>query len=317
MEEFELIEYIRQKFPRSKSAKGLLLPIGDDCSVIRPPANFLQVTTADSLVEGNHFSIKYFAPKDIGRKAIRVNISDMASMGACAPYYAWLTFAIPQNMKDKTMKGIIEGIKADCGKYKVTLAGGNITSATQFSIHVTLTGWVKRQKFLTRSGAKAGDCVFVTGSIGASTLAYKQFKEGRKPEPFLLKRWALPQPKPEIGVFLAEKKIANSCIDISDGIFQDIRHITRSSEVGAVLEWAKIPINPTLKKRNVTPEMIGFGEDYELLFTVPPKRVKLLAPVMKDITQIGRIVESGSDVEVIDKKGNRMDVSNIGFHHFT
>ncbi|GMT41757.1 MAG: thiamine-monophosphate kinase [bacterium] len=314
MKEFELIEYIAQKFSRQKNAGGLILPIGDDCSAVRPPKGFLQVTTADSLVEGNHFSLEYFSKKDIGRKAVRVNISDLASMGAIGPYYAWLTFAIPGDMKEAAVKRIIDGIRQDCLKYPVVLAGGNITSAREFSIHVTMSGWVKKTNLLTRSGAKPGDVIFVTGNIGGPTMAYKQFKQGKKPEDFLLKCWALPHPKPEIGIFLADKKIATSCIDISDGIFQDLQHVTLKSGVGAVIQWDRIPVLPKLKKRNPTPDMIGFGEDYELLFTVPPSRLKLLAPIAGDITEIGRIVKKG--FSVMDDLGKRIDAANVGYHHF-
>lgn len=310
MKEFELIEYISKKFGKSN---GVTLGIGDDCSIIKPPVGKSQVTTVDSLIEGNHISLKYFSPAEIGRKALRVNLSDIASMGAVGPYYAWIVFTLPQNFSDKVIKGILGGIKSDCKKYGVTVAGGNITSAKNFSIHVTLTGWIKPGKSLTRNGAKVGDTIFVTGTIGASTLAYRQFKSGRKPNDFLLKRWANPEPKIETGKFLSAKGIASACIDISDGIFQDLGHITKLSGVGAHLDWDSLPISPGLRKMNPTPKMIGYGEDYELLFTVPKKRLKWLEPIRKKITAIGHIVKNGFCVSRRD--GETVDVNDVGYSH--
>jgi thiamine-monophosphate kinase len=291
MNEFKLIEYIRRKFGSQGASKNIVLGIGDDCSIIKTPKGFQQVTTVDSLVEGNHFSLKYFSPKEIGRKALRVNLSDLASMGASPPYYAWLVFTIPKSVNDSTIKAILGGVADDCRRYDVTIAGGNLTSSDQFSIHVTLTGWVRERKYLTRSGAKVGDLIYVTGTIGPSSVAYRQFKAGRKPETFCLKRWANPTPKLHIGKFLLDKRVATSCIDISDGIFQDLRHLTSSSGVGAILEWNRIPIAPKLKSMKPTPHTIGFGEDYELLFTVPPSKKKPLLPIKKEITYIGEIVK--------------------------
>lgn len=315
MNEFKLIEHIKKKFARQNSSKNIVMGIGDDCSIIKTPKGFQQVTTVDSLVEGNHFSLKYFTPKEIGRKALRVNLSDLASMGATGPYYAWLVFAIPKNVPDDTIKGIIDGVSDDCRRYSVTVAGGNLTSSTQFSLHVTLTGWVRPRMALSRSGAKPGDIIYVTGQVGLSSVAYRQFKAGRKPESFCLKRWANPLPKLHIGKLLLDRQIASACIDISDGIFQDLGHLANSSGAGAVLEWNRIPIAPKLKQMQPTPHTIGFGEDYELLFTVPPKKEKQLAPIKSEITRIGKIVKKG--FKLLDKNGKEMDVTNIGYSHFT
>ncbi len=315
MKEFELIDYISRYFAEHGKQKGLIVPIGDDCSVIRPEKGFDMVTTADSLIDGNHFTLKYFTPREIGRKALRVNLSDLASMGAAGPYYAWISFSMPEKMKDSIIKGVIAGIKEDCKRYGVTLAGGNITGASDFSIHVTLTGWVKPKTMLKRSGAKKGDRIYVTGTIGPSTLAYKQFKKGEKPEKALLKRWANPKPKIEIGKFLSQKNVASSCIDISDGIFQDLGHLLNASGVGAQVEWKLLPIDHALKKKNPTVGMIGFGEDYELLFTVPKRNLKKLSPIEKEITRIGEISSRG--LIVLDKSGNEMNITNVGYSHFT
>ncbi|MFQ5432548.1 MAG: thiamine-phosphate kinase [Nitrospinota bacterium] len=315
MNEFKLIEHIRGKFARQKGSKNIVLGIGDDCSIIKTPNGFQQVTTVDSLVEGNHFSLKYFTPREIGRKALRVNLSDLASMGATGPYYAWLVFAIPKNVKDSTIKRILDGVSDDCRRYSVTLAGGNLTSSNQFSIHVTLTGWVRPRKALSRSGARVGNLIYVTGTVGPSSVAYRQFKAGLKPDAVCLKRWANPVPKLHIGEFLQERRVATACIDISDGIFQDLGHLISSSGVGAILEWNHIPLAPKLKKMKPTPHTIGFGEDYELLFTVPPKKEKLLTPVKNEITQIGQVVKKG--FKLLDEKGRKMNITNIGYSHFT
>lgn len=313
MKEFELIKYIRKTFEKNNRHHGLLVPIGDDCSVILPPKGMAQVTTIDSLVEGNHFSSKYFTPREIGRKALRVNLSDLASMGARPPYYAWLVFALPPSFPDAAIKGILAGVKEDCERYGIILAGGNITGSAEFQIHLALSGWVKPRKMLTRGGAQAGDPIFVTGTIGASTLAYQQFKAGQSPYRWLLKRWANPEPKLEIGRFLAENRIATACIDVSDGIFQDLGHIIKDSGTGAELYWEKLPIFPRLKKLKPTPQMIGFGEDYELLFTVNPRNIKKLKPLAGQITEIGHITKSGFRVYGAD--GEEINATNVGFSH--
>ncbi len=313
MKEFELIKYIRKTFQENNRKKNLLVPIGDDCSVLVPPKGMAQVTTIDSLVEGNHFSSKYFTPREIGRKALRVNLSDLASMGALPPYYAWLVFAIPSNYSDTSIMGILAGVKEDCKRYDVTLAGGNITGSAEFQIHLALSGWVKPRKMLTRSGARPGDHIFITGTIGASTLAYQQFKAGKRPYPWLVKRWANPEPKLGIGIFLAENKLATACIDVSDGVFQDLGHIIKASNAGAELFWEKLPIFPRLKKLNPTPQMIGFGEDYELLFTVSPRNLKKLKPLSLQITEIGRVTKHG--LKVYSSNGEEINATNIGFSH--
>jgi len=313
MNEFSIINIIRKKF--GEKHEDILFPIGDDCSVIRPPKGMFQVTTADSLVDGNHFSSKYFTPKEIGRKAVRVNLSDLASMGAEAPFYAWLTLALPSGLKDEVIKGMLDGMKADCRKYDVRLAGGNITSSSEFSIHITMTGWIKPRLALSRKGAKVGDLIFVTGTIGPSTLAYRQFIAGAKPDGFLLKRWANPIPRLDAGRLLSQGKIANSCIDVSDGIFQDLRHITGQSGVGALLEWNRLPFPPKLRRMKPTPSMIGFGEDYELLFTVPRRKLHKLAELPCRVTRIGEIIPRG--FAVLDGDGKEMDVSKTGYNHLT
>ncbi len=311
MNEFSIINLIRKKF--GEKCEDILFPIGDDCSVIKPPKGMLQVTTADSLVDGNHFSSKYFTPKEIGRKAMRVNLSDLASMGAEAPFYAWLTLALPPGLKDETIKGMLDGIKADCLKYGVRLAGGNITSSSEFSIHVTMTGWIKPRLALSRKGAKVGDLIFVTGTIGPATLAYRQFMAGGKPDDFLLKRWANPTPRLEAGQLLSQHKIAGSCIDVSDGIFHDLRHITGQSGVGAILEWNRLPFPPKLRALKPDPSMIGFGEDYELLFTVPQRKLRKLSELPCRVTRIGKITPKG--FVVLDRDGKEMDVSKTGYNH--
>jgi len=311
MKEFEIIDYIKKQAGETKGAS--YLPIGDDCSVIKPPKGKLQVTTADSLVDGNHFSSHYFTPQEIGRKSLRVNLSDIASMGAEPPYYAWLTLSLPPDIKEKVLKGIINGFIGDCKKNAVTLAGGNITSSKEFSIHITLTGWGKKGKLLKRSGAKIGDSIFVTGTIGPSTLAYMQFKSGKKPDQPLLKRWANPVPKIEIGRLLAKKGIANACIDISDGIFQDLNHLLKESGKGALIEWERLPVDPKMKKYNPTPKMIGFGEDYELLFTADNSKSKAVKSLTGKITKIGVITKRG--LKVVDKNGKELSIKDVGYNH--
>lgn len=317
MKEFELIKYIRKTFEKNNRHRSLILPIGDDCSVILPPKGMAQVTTIDSLVEGNHFSLAYFTPREIGRKALRVNLSDLASMGARPPYYAWLVFALPRDFPDAVIKGILAGVKEDCARYGVILAGGNITGSAEFQIHLALSGWVKPRKMLTRQGARPGDHIFVTGTIGASTLAYQQFKAGKRPDPWLLKRWANPEPKLATGIFLAEHRLSTACIDVSDGIFQDLGHITKNSGVGAELFWEQLPIFPRLKKLKLkpTPQMIGLGEDYELLFTVSPLNLKKLKPLANQITEIGRITKSG--FKVYGSSGEEINATDVGFSHLT
>lgn len=312
MKEFELIAKIKREFAQNNRHKDLVVPIGDDCSVIRPPKGMLMASTMDSLVEGNHFSLKYFTPREIGRKALRVNLSDLASTGAHGPYFAWLVLAISPEVHDRQISGILKGVREDCDRYGVVLAGGNITSSKEFQIHVAISGWVRPGGGLKRSGASPGDSIFISGSIGASTVAYREFKKGMAPTPKLLRRWANPEPRVELGLFLAENKIASSCIDVSDGIFQDLRHITKLSKVGAELWWDNIPLHPGVK--DPTPYTVGFGEDYELLFTVPQKKINLLAPYRRKITEIGKITKKG--FSLLGSMGEKMDVGGVGHAHY-
>ncbi len=287
------------------------LGVGDDCALMSVPEGYELAVTTDTMVEGVHF----FAgtdPKLIGHKLLAVNLSDLAAMGA-SPVSITLALTIPQ--VDKIwLEGFSSGLLDLAKQYSVDLIGGD-TTAGALTLSVQAFGLVKKGRGLLRSAAKAGDFIYVTGSLGDAGLGLK-IEQGYlcgSPNHALQK---FHRPMPRIKDGLAIKNYANACIDLSDGVASDLRHILDKSGVGAKLDWDKIPLSKEVVEYTKQMEHWQFplsaGEDYELCFTVSPENVDL---INIDCTQIGVIeseiglrVQRFGEIELIDEKG---------FEHFS
>ncbi|MBN1996016.1 thiamine-phosphate kinase [candidate division KSB1 bacterium] len=305
--EFKLIERVT----RAVKNKNVIVGIGDDAAVFEFGNNNM-VVTMDTLCEEDHFSRRYFTPKQIGIKAMESNLSDIAAMGG-RPLYALLSFALPQDVDVETMDGIYDGLYERSNRYGVDIIGGDTTHSSAMVISVTLIGQVDKEKITTRSGARPGDIIRVTGPLGASTAGLKLFVDNRPG--FAAVKLKHTEPSCRLDVSEAIAGTATAMEDVSDGLASEVRNICQSSGTGAMIYRDKIPVEPetieaakSLGEDGVNYALFG-GEDFELVYTVPP----VSADRCPGVT-VGEIF-SGSGVYLEDK-GERTRLSRFGWDHF-
>ena len=300
MNEFDLI---RKYFTWPIKDPSVVLGVGDDAALFSLEQGYQLVTTTDTLTEGIHFR-ENTPVKDIAHKSLAVNLSDIAAMGAKAKYF---TLAISLPKIDQTwLKEFSDSLKKLSERYEVSLIGGDTTRGP-LNITITMIGIVESSKALTRSGARPGDGVYVSGSIGDAGFCFWKLSNGLVSSNQELKRLNCPIPRIELG--LALQNLASACIDISDGLEQDLSHILKASSVGAVIEVKKIPISEALhihvKDTNDWSIPLCGGDDYELCFTIPEGKEEALKIVSEscnvNITRIGIVSESlGLQIEGFD-----------------
>ena len=303
MNEFDLI---RDYFTWPIKDPSIVLGVGDDAALFNLDHGYQLVTTTDTLVEGVHFSESTSA-KDIAHKSLAVNLSDIAAMGAKAKYFT-LALSIPKIDKSWLQK-FSDSLRHLSEQYDVSLVGGDTTRGP-LNITITMIGMVESSKALTRSGARPGDGVYVSGTIGDAGFCFWKLSNDLIPSNHELKRLNCPRPRVELG--LAIKNLASSCIDISDGLEQDLSHILRASSVGAVIEVEKIPISEALfdhiKDTNDWSIPLCGGDDYELCFTIPEGNDEDLNFFSKScnvkITKIG-IINEALGLQIVGFDGPR------------
>jgi len=291
MNEFDLIH---NYFTWPIKDPSVTLAVGDDAAIFSLDHGHQLVTTTDTLVESVHFS-STASTKDIAYKSLVVNLSDMAAMGAKAKYFT-LALSIPKIDKS-WLQDFSDSLRNLSQQYEVSLIGGDTTRGP-LNITITMFGVVEISKALTRSGARPGDSVYVSGTIGDAGLCFWKLSNDLIPNNQELKRLNRPTPRVELG--LALKNLASACIDLSDGLEQDLSHILKASSVGAVIEVEKIPISKALlgyiKDTNDWSIPICGGDDYELCFTIPEGNEEVLKKVSEscnvNITRIGVVTES-------------------------
>lgn len=291
------------------------LGLTDDAAVFMPPPGRELVVTADAMVEGVHW-LRGEAPGNVARKLLRVNLSDLAAMGAVPLHYA-LTFAAPRDTDDAWFAAFAAGLAEDQARYGVSLLGGDSTSTSgPVSLSVTMFGHVAPGAALRRSGAREGDTCWVTGVIGDGVLGLWALQGGfDDPDGSLARHYRLPEPR--IGLPLAD--VASAAMDISDGLVQDARHMARASNVTLMLEPHLVPLSAGGRRAGadfVTSGVAG-GDDYELLLAVPSSKHASLRTVMRDagvpITRIGRFVAGPGEVRAA---GAGVTLGGGGWSHF-
>ncbi len=310
--EFDLI---RRHFERAP--KHALVGVGDDCALLRPDAGLELAVTTDMLVEGRHFSAGA-EPRALGHKALAVNLSDLAAMGA-APRWVLLAIGIP-SADEKWLKAFAAGFFALASRYGVDLVGGDTTRSPKRTITVTAMGEVPSSVALYRAGARPGDDIWVSGELGGAALALQRPKIAAQ-FPEIAKRLHQPEPRVELGERL--RGTANAAIDVSDGIAGDIGHILERSRVGAVIEYARIPRSPAfrkLKKPDLERDcVLSGGDDYELVFTAATARRADLEALSRELglalTRIGTIRSGEPKLTLLDAKGQAMKFKPA-FDHF-
>jgi thiamine-monophosphate kinase len=305
--EFGLIDLITKK---SKN-KDVLVDIGDDAAVIK--AKGLEVLTTDTLVEGDHFRKEWFSPEQIGKKAIEINVSDVAAMGG-TPKYVLVSLALPSNIDVSFVKRIYLGMWKSCKKYKLDIIGGNMTHCDTIVISITLIGNVLKQNLTLRSQAKPNDLIYVSGSLGFGRAGLRLFQEKIDGFDKIKERYL--EPKAQLEYAEKIRSSVNSMIDISDGLAPEIRHICEQSNCGAIVYKDKIPIGKEVKKiaKKLNEDEYDYalygGEDFQLLFTVSKKNASKTNGIL-----IGRITKSKEIKLLTDKK--EIILNKKGYDHFS
>lgn len=314
MDEFELINRIRV---RAGARADVVLGIGDDCALLEVPAGLQLAVTSDTLNAGVHFPPET-AAFDIGWKALAVNLSDLAAMGA-RPAWCTLALALPE-ADAGFVAGFLDGFFALADLHDVALVGGDTTRGP-LSINVTAHGFVAPGAALRRDGARVGDDVWVSGTLGDAAAALRQWRDGQPVDRDLRAR--LDRPTPRVALGQALGGVASACIDLSDGLLADLGHVCRASGVGARIEVEALPASAALlsagdAQRRRTLQATG-GDDYELCFTaLPACRQSVLDAARSSrvpVTRIGRI-DHGNVVLALSANGDAWIPAHAGFVHF-
>ncbi|KPV95435.1 MAG: thiamine-phosphate kinase [Pseudoalteromonas spongiae] len=319
MQEFELISHFFKG--RGVARKDVSLSIGDDAALINVPENCQLAVTTDTLVEGVHF-FKDIDPKALGYRALAVNLSDLAAMGA-EP--AWISVALTlPNAETKWLEQFTQGMHEIAEYYNVQIVGGDTTQGP-LTISICAKGFVPNGSALTRSGAKNGDWVFVTGSLGDAGLAIdsKYGKVSLTEQQFANANKAFDYPTPQVAAGQMLRGKATSCIDISDGLIADLGHICQMSGVGAKLFAENIPLAATIKDvlplESALNYALTYGDEYQLLFTLPEERRTTVEMTLKQygvaLSCIGQINNNVGKVE-LTLEGKPLTLTQCGFEHF-
>ncbi len=323
--EFELIHRLSShlKFRAPDSVLG----IGDDCAVYPVKSGCYEVISTDALVENIHFKLSTTTPEALGRKSLSVSLSDIAAMGG-TPKRALVTLGIPKKISVSFLDRLYTGFNEVCSQFKVELAGGDTVSSPKcFFINIVVMGEAKR--VFTRRGARPGDLIFVTGTLGDSSLGLKLLNKKKQGDhKFLIERHLNPTPRVHEANILARSRInITSMIDISDGLVQDLYHICKASKAGARIYEEWLPksqeFSRTCSESSISPLpfLLNGGEDYELLFTLPADGVKnlnrqfLKAKML--VTQIGEILLKPRKISLKMRDGTAKTLpESEGFNHF-
>ena len=313
--EFALIDRIRA---RAGKRDDVLLGIGDDAAILRPPPGMELAISCDTLVAGRHFPDDT-APADIGWKALAVNLSDLAAMGA-QPAWAMLALTVPEP-DTEWIDAFLDGFCELADAHGVALVGGDTTRGP-LSITLTVHGLLPAGAALRRDGAGVNDDIWVTGTLGDAAGGLRQWQGGGLQSAKL--RYRLDRPTPRVDVGLALRDLASAAIDLSDGLAADLGHILQRSGVGAQLDLGRLPTTRTLAEHFPDEAarwalQLSGGDDYELCFTAPAAQAlaieQALASCEVGATVVGRITRAPG-LELLQPDGEHFELASAGFDHF-
>ncbi len=318
--EFALIAELFAPLADAPGAFGLL----DDAAIVAPPAGHELVITTDALVAGVHF-LRDDPPALIAKKALRVNLSDLAAKGADAAGYL-LALSLPSNLDKEWLAAFAYGLKQDQREFGISLYGGDTTSTPgPLTVAITAFGFVPKGKMIRRAGAKPDDLVFVSGTIGDGSAGLTLLREPQQVShavrDFLVHRYH--EPRPRLALGLALRDVASAALDISDGLLADLGHIAAVSGVRIEIDAHRLPLSAALQAvwgdgLEARIRAATAGDDYEIAFAVAPRHVEDAIKAARDstaVTQIGRVV-AGQGVALLDDEGRELAVTRKGYVHF-
>lgn len=332
--EFGLIRELKKHCQTLHS--DVIQGIGDDAAILRAPHKEALIASTDLAIEGVHFDLAFESFKDVGHRIAMANISDIAAMGG-TPKYILVAMAIPSSYKVSDLRALYQGLKKPCQAYNISLVGGDTSSSKSgLFLCLTILGQAPPKRVLTRQGAKVGDKVYVTGTLGDSKAGlqilqhqakHKNAKADQPYEKFLKKRHLRPTPRLAVGQHLLKDGLAHAAIDVSDGLSGDIQHLCKASQVGVELWASHLPLSRQCQAYISTHfySSIDFalagGEDYELLFTVAPRnqgKVFDLAKILNTkMTCIGEIKPKSFGLRLKLEGGNSRKISRQSYDHFS
>jgi thiamine-monophosphate kinase len=315
---------------------------GDDAAVVEGSRNKRLVVTTDAVVEGVHFSRAFSSPADIGHRALAVNLSDLAAMGA-TPRWALLSLMLPASTREADVEEMVDGLAALASRYGVSVIGGNITRTEgPLIVDVTAGGEVASRKWLTRSGARAGDAIYVSGTIGGAAAGLEMLKSGlgigdpgsgnaravrgsRLPVPGCVAKYLRPEPRVHLGVAMGRNRVATAAMDLSDGLADALEQVGTASGTGVRVDAAALPIEPdahewwTAQGADAVHAAVAGGDDYELLLAVPRKARGPLRNVVRQVanpplTKIGEFTKDPRERVMI--RAGKEEALPKGFEHF-
>jgi len=316
--EFPFLRRLRDRLPTDHR---VLLGVGDDCAAVALPGT--TVLTTDAMIEGVHFRREWTTLTTLGEKAFAINASDIIAMGG-EPTFALLSLSVPQETEVEDLDAFFDGFLHAAGDCGATLIGGNMSAAPCFMISVTLMGQTSHG-VITRAGAKVGDDIYVTGTLGDAALGLRMLQEGRTDSSAenVKERFLCPTIRFSVSRELAARHLVHAMIDVSDGLLQDLGHLCEAGRVGAVVEALTLPISlayQTMLGKNHWETALTGGEDYELLFTAAQEQretiVQLAQTSRCPITRIGHIVSRPEGLTVRGQDGLPFTLARSGFDHF-
>ena len=327
---------IRRIVSRLARPDWLAVPAGDDAAVAVPVPRELEALTTDTLVEGVHFDRRLSSPADVGYKALAVNLSDLAAMGA-RPRAALLSLVLPDAYPLAELDALVDGVLAAAAAHRIAVIGGNITRSAApdaqgtlvpgggpLVVTITATGSVPSRRVLTRDGARPGDEVYVTGTLGGGRAGLASLRADATAEGEAERRYRRPEPRVRAGVLLGRYKAATACMDLSDGLADGVARIAEASGVGMLIDGSLVPVDGGAAAwcartgGDARTLAIAGGDDYELLFTVRPSARGRLRGVRRAIgdlplTRIGTVIRDRRLGLLLDGEERPFPA---GFEHF-
>jgi thiamine-monophosphate kinase len=306
---------IRRVTGASYNDAAIIKGVGDDCAVLDYKGDNYLIVTTDMMVEGSHFSLKWFSPYQIGKKLMEVNVSDIVAMGG-SPRYALISLALKRDTQVEFMDNFYRGLYESAGKHSVALIGGDTTSGNEMAVNLTLIGDADKNIVRYRSGAVPGDIICVTGSLGKSEAGLRLLMKG-------INGYTSGHLEPVSrleGEGRAIARYSNAMIDVSDGLGSEIIHICEESGTGARIDYEKIPVSrdTAAAAESVSADPHDYalygGEDFEIVFAIPGENIEILKKVFNDFTAVGEILDKKEGI-YIAKSGKRMNLSS-GYDHF-